>query len=243
MENSLTLEKVIEDMEVFVGFKRPTPARTTRWESNFGGDRVSYLIDQKHIQNIFNVIQFNIAENDVFNQYIIERWKVVNALLVQSKIEGGSLGPHIDDRHGEALSTLAAFPLLEFIAQRWTNLWDEHGILTNDIPKTFGLVDRKANSRTLKSGERISSFYEKMQILRLHLPSEAQKLFDGFDKALRRPDLPGGPDAPPLFLRLSNRRNAWAHGQSFNDGEPFILSLLISFFYVVSNAYGSPESK
>jgi hypothetical protein len=241
MVNILTIDNIIEDMKAFVGIARPTITRPKLWECNSGGDRVSFNLDKHHIERMFLVSQNEIHETRVFDNFIIERWKLSNALATQNMIMGGSLGPFIDCRHAEALSTLSSFPLLELIAQRWTNLWDENGKMISDFPQDRGLVDKKGNTKSFKAGAGISSFYEKMQILRMHLDPDARSCLDDFDSALRRPEIAGGQLAQPLFLRLSNRRNAWAHGQSFNDGEPYILSLLISFFYVVSNANGPPE--
>ncbi|MCA3694190.1 hypothetical protein [Aquidulcibacter sp.] len=229
-------EAVYEDMRAFVGAKRAISAKFIREETNFGGARVSYSLDETHIQNFAKVLTAELRTNEIYSEDVIYRWRLVNALLVQRRIFGGSLGPHIAIENGEALSTLAAFPLLEFIAQKWTNAWDDNGKAIIDIPEEAGLLGRDGKAKTIKPPMAVSSFYDKMQILALNLDEDHKFALGRFDHLLRRPDIGNGQPAPPLFQRLGHRRNAWAHGQSFNDGEPYILSLLLGFFYIASFA-------
>jgi hypothetical protein len=130
---------------------------------------------------------------------------------------------------------------LEFIAQKWTNAWDDSGKAIIDIPEEAGLLDKDGKAKPIKSRMSVSSFYDKMQILALNLDADHKFALGRFDQLLRRPDFGGGQPALPLFQRLGHRRNAWAHGQSFNDGEPYILSLLLGFFYIASFAM-APKS-
>ncbi|WP_085341069.1 hypothetical protein [Aquidulcibacter paucihalophilus] len=229
-------ESIYEDMLAFANVNRAIPAKFKRWESNFGGPRISYRLDETHLQNFARIMTAELKTNEIYSEEVIYRWRLVNALLVQRWIFGGSLGPHIDSENGEALSTLAAFPLLEFIAQKWTNAWNDSGKALIEIPAEAGLLDKDGKPKSIKRKQSVSSFSDKMQILTLNLDEDHKYALGRFDHFLRRPDIGGGQPAPPLFQRLGHRRNAWAHGQSFNDGEPYILSLLLGFFYVASFA-------
>lgn len=229
-------EAVYDDMLAFAGAKRAQTTEFKRTDIHFGGARVSFTLDQIHIQNFAIIMTAELRTSEIYSEDMIYRWRLVNALLVQKSIIGGSLGPHIDSENCEALSTLAAFPLLEFIAQKWTGAWDDNGRAVIEIPEQAGVLDRNGKAKAIKPGSPVSSFYEKMQILALNLDDDHKFALDRFDHFLRRPDIGGGTPALPLFQRLGHRRNAWSHGQSFNDGEPFILSLLLGFFYVASFA-------
>lgn len=228
------MESIYKDMLAFVGARRAIPSKLKIFSSNFGGDRLSYHIDEDHIRNFAKIVTSELKTNEVYSPIVIYRWRLVNTLLVQRWIVGGSLGPHIDCENGEALSTLVAFPLLEFIAQKWTNAWDDSGKAIVEIPAEAGLLAKNGKPKCIKLGARVSSFYDKMQILAFNLYDEFKAILEKFDHYLRRPDIEGLKPAPNLFLRLGNRRNAWAHGQSFNAGEPYIISLLIGFLYAAS---------
>ena len=207
-------ESIVQDLAAFAGVPRSNPSRISIWSCNFGGDRPSYSLDQQHIVNLYSVAKADIPPTSVFDVGIIERWKIVNALIVQPHVSHGSLGLDIAAKEGPALATQVAFPLLERIAQNWTKAWNDDGALLFDIPEEAGLLSRAGNPKSRKSGETLYGFSDRMQILRWRLDAQCREVLDNFDTALAHPDISVGDCAQPLFRRLSNRRNAWAHGHA-----------------------------
>ena len=231
---SLLLDEVVEDMAAFAGRKRKLPSHFVLHNYQFGGPRPSYFLDRRHVENIYSISKANIPTTFCFSETIISRWKMMNSLLVQRHVANGSLGPDVDVNAGSMLATLIGFPLLEQVAQLWTGAWDDDGRLRVDIDESVGLVDQSGKPRTSKTGRRLAMFGDRMLVLRSRLSADFRAGLDMFDKALASPEFPGATENRPLFQRMSSRRNAWMHGGAFEEGESYLPSLLMSFFYVAS---------
>ncbi len=232
----ISLDAAIEDMVVFAGGSRSVPSKWRRHEIRFGGARPSYNLDDRHIRNFYASSKANIAPTFCFPDALIVRWQLMAALIVQRHVEHGSLGPDVDVDAGSALGALVGFPLLERVAQLWTGAWDDHGRLVIDIPEEVGLLSPQGSPKSMKAGARLSRFDDRMNVLRSALRPDLRGVLDAFDEALARPALAGGPIAPRLFTRMAQRRNAWAHGAAFEEGEAYLLGLLAAFLYSASNA-------
>ncbi len=233
---ALTPEAVLEDLFAFAGAHRPVPAKRRVWSVHFGGARPSYTLDEMHVRNLYSIAKSNVSPNTIFDAGAIARWQTMNALAVQDHVTHGSLGPDIQVEQAMPLATLLAFPLLELVAQRVSRAWDDDGILLLDVPAEAGLVNRKGAPKTPAKGSSLFGFADRMQLLRWNLASDYRDAFDAFDSRIARPDInvPGALPAAPLFYRIASRRNAWAHGHAYEDGEAYLLCLLTAFFYCAS---------
>lgn len=233
---ALTIDAVLEDLAAFCGAPRPVPSRCRVWTTHFGGARPSYTLDAKHVHNLYSIAKSHVPMNAVFDSSAISRWQTMNGLAVQRHVTHGSLGPDIPVEQAMPLATLLAFPLLELIAQRISHAWDNDGVLLLDVPAEAGLLTKKGAPRTPAKGSCLFGFADRMQLLRWKLPSDYRQVLDAFDSRIARPDInaPGASPAAPLFYRLASRRNAWAHGHAYEDGEAYLLCLLTAFFYCVA---------
>jgi hypothetical protein len=207
-------------------------------EEHYGGNRISLTIDTGHIRYINEISKCEIRETFAFDSELIARWKLLNKLLTQPYIINGSLGPNIDIKYTQPLATLVAFPLIEEIALKWTQMWDISGRLKHDIPASAELKDKNGNPKIYKAKSgTISSFSHKMNILIQHIDAKHVHFLAGFDKATQSPGIDGLAEPieyRPMFDRLSGERNAWAHGSHFRIEGPFMISMLVSFFYSAS---------
>jgi hypothetical protein len=230
---ALTPEAVFEDLLAFAGANRPVPSTSRIWSVHFGGARPSYTLDEKHVRNLYAISKSSVTPNAIFDAGVIARWQTMNALAVQDQVTHGSLGPDIQVEQAMPLATLLAFPLLELVAQRVSQAWNDDGTLLVDIPPEAGLLNRSGAPKTPSKGSSLFGFADRMQLLRWKLPSGYRHAFDAFDARIARPDIdvPGAVAAAPLFYRIASRRNAWAHGHAYEDGEAYLLCLLTAFFY------------
>jgi hypothetical protein len=240
--NALSIDAVIEDMAAFTGIERAFPSRVVIQNFQFGGAQPSYKLDRKHVENLYEISRADMPPTFCFSASLVDRWKLMNSLIVQRHVVHGSLGPDIEVNTGSALATLIGYPLLERVAQVWTDAWDANGKLKADIGEEVGLTDKSGKPRTRKAGDFLSGFGDRMLILRTKLTEDFRVGIDLFDKALSRPDFPGAREANPLFQRMSARRNAWAHGGAFEESEPYLLALVVAFVYVASRESASRRS-
>jgi hypothetical protein len=235
---ALTFDAVVEDLAAFCGARRPVPSKCLVWSTHFGGARPSYTLDEKHVQNLYSIAKSQVPTNEIFDSSAVSRWKTMNGLAVQGHVTHGSLGPDVPLEQAMPLATLLAFPLLELVAQRISNAWDNDGVLLLDVPAEAGLLSKSGAPKTPAKGSSLFGFADRMQLLRWKLPSDCREVLDAFDSRIARPDVnvPGASPAPPLFYRLASRRNAWAHGHAYEHGEAYLLCLLTAFFYCVTAA-------
>jgi hypothetical protein len=232
--NALSLDAVIEDIAAFTGIERAVPAKVVIQNFQFGGAQPSYKLDRKHVANLYEISRADIPPTFCFSESLIDRWRLMNSLIVQRHVEHGSLGPDIRVNAGSPLATLIGYPLLERVAQVWTDAWDVNGKLKTALGEEVGLTDKSGKPRTRKAGDFLSGFGDRMLVLRSKLTDDFRVGLDLFDKALARPDFAGASGANTLFQRMSARRNAWAHGGAFEESEPYLLALIVAFFYVAS---------
>jgi hypothetical protein len=227
-----------ENMAAFVGCRRTHPSRVRRWESNFGGPKLSITVDDELINYIWNMPSKNTVFLPIFDSATLKKWNTVAVFAcgkyvnikdingISSELVDSSL---VDREHLSSIAALAGFPLLEDIARKISKKWDSNGRIIEELDKgTYNL------SRTYKVGQLISSFRDKMQIMLSHLPDETKTHWAQFNRLTQHPDMPGiaHDPIPPIFERLHNRRNSWAHGQEFEGEEGIIISLIIKFIYL-----------
>lgn len=224
--------------ETIAGFKGLIQPRgnIVLFKETFDSNEISFSIDAEHVKYFYFISATDIPENDVFSHLIVERWKIMNALMIQRHIQSGSLGAFIEAKNGYPLATLVGFPLIEIISQKWTLLWNDDGCLIEDIPAQAGLKSRTGKPKLYKRGEFISNFFHKFEILKAHIDHTHAAFFDRFDNATRKSGIHGIEiqDYRPLMIRLEGSRNSWMHGSQFNDDAPFVLSLVISLIYSAS---------
>jgi hypothetical protein len=229
---------LVENMLAFAGVERPTPSKFMRWESNFGGDKLSISIDLSLISYLWDFSSRTPEYSPIFDLETLKKWKAVTIFAcgkyVQISDTNGiptELVPSslIDKVHLSSFAALAGFPLLENIARKISKKWDNHGKVTETLSKELYKLNKN-----YETGSKISSFKDKMQIMLHHLPKETQQEWDNFDNLTRRPDIAGIPHdpIPSVFERLHKRRNSWAHGQEFEGEDSILISLIIKFIYL-----------
>jgi hypothetical protein len=232
-----------ENMISFVDCNRPTPSKLMHWESNFGGDKLSITVDQALIDYLWSFDSRTSEYSPIFDLETLKKWRSVTmfscvkySFITNPDGTSTELFPStlIDNEHFSSFAALAGFPLLENIARKISKKWDGHGRITENLSQELYKL-----SKIYKTGNRISSFKDKMQIMLHHLPKETQKQWAQFDNLTRRPDIAGIPHdpIPSVFERLHERRNSWAHGQEFNGEEGILISLVIRFIYLNCTAF------
>ena len=203
--------------------------------TQFGYHGYSISVFQLHVDYL-NAVNESIAPMaPIFDSDAIDRWKLVNELLVAGfapRIPGTK---QMSDQF-PALAALAAFPTLEEIARRLANCWDADGRLCRDITERDGVTlwnnDGTETIKTYKEKQRIVILSNKLQLAHQTLEPRLRKTIESLDTVLRR-SMIEGLDAPmsPLYVRLQHYRDSWVHGRRFDGWEALLLSLYISLLY------------
>lgn len=163
------------------------------------------------------------------------RWKTMNDILRLRYQPPAALSRRLR-YEAEAVAALVGFPLLEEIARRVTNAWDEDGVLNVDIPKTAGLFrvtsKGKREPKTYKSGDRIVDLSHKLILLKNSLDPNLQKTIENIDERLSQSPL-DGVEYPlvTFFERLEMFRNLVSHGRRFEGIEAWLITLFIAMLY------------
>lgn len=198
----------------------------------------------------FNQLNNIIIENESWlDPELLKRWKIVNQLIIEQinytfkEIENGF--PHTSENRGQfvflnntlIVSSLVAYPLLEEIARRISNAWDENGIMlintyiSSEVTKPQNCIITEKKYTANKS--MIVNLYDKLEIMRQSLPSNMQSDFEDLDKRFRKSPFEGDPKDVyfPLFKSLKINRDKLLHGRKFEGYESVYISLLISMLY------------
>jgi len=180
---------------------------------------------------------------------LLNRWKIVNQLIIDhinytfQEIATGF--PHIQNRDGHILlqeksliiASFIAYPLLEEIACRISNAWNEEGNMTiqtwkeDNFDKPLGAI--VTTGREYQIGNPISNLLHKLQIMKQFLNSEIIVHMNDLDYRLRRSPFQGDPNDVfhPLFNNLKKNRDKLLHGRSFDGYEAVYISLIIAMIF------------
>lgn len=113
----------------------PSPLATTpgslRFHTNFGSRGYTLFVTEEHTNYLRELNSWVAPVPDVFDGVMLQRWTTVNELLVA---HDGVHAPNVLQSQFGGLALLAVFPLLEEIARRISQAWDEDGELSVDVP-------------------------------------------------------------------------------------------------------------
>jgi hypothetical protein len=211
-------------------------------------DSFNVSITEIHL-HFFSALNNSITINIWLDHELLTRWKIVNQLIINhisySFNEISSGFPNIQNRDGQNLlqekfliiASFISYPLLEEIARRISNAWNEDGNITintwkKDNPnKPFGAIE--TIGKEYKIGSPISNLTHKLQIIKQFLNSETIPLINDLDNRKRRSPLQGDPNDVfnPLFDNLTKNRNKLLHGRDFDGYDAMYISLIISLLY------------
>jgi len=180
---------------------------------------------------------------------LLNRWKIVNQLIINhinytfQEITTGF--PHIQNRDGHILlqeksliiASFIAYPLLEEIACKISNAWNEEGNITiqtwkeDNFDKPSGAI--VTTGRGYQIGNPISNLLHKLQIMKQFLNSEIIVHMNDLDYRLRRSPIEGDPNDVfhPLFNNLKKNRDKLLHGRDFDGYEAVYISLIIAMIF------------
>jgi hypothetical protein len=236
----------------------PSPATISsplQFHTQFGCHGYMLFITEGHTNYLRELNSSVGPVPDVFDDVILQRWTTVNELLLA---HGGVHAPNVLHSQFGGLALLAVFPLLEEIARRISQAWDEDGELSIDVPKEMGLYRiNSKGERTRKAfskGDRIVDLSHKLLLMKSVLRQDFQLSIESLDRRMSRPIVEGSqPEHVTFFERMEYFRNRWAHGRKFvgSDTLPWLVTHFIALLYfrlppiVVESspeAEGSPDS-
>lgn len=222
----------ILEISAFIGTNKKNRGRALVTEQTFGGDRLSCTIDEALIKYICGFSSKSLIRDKVLDDLFISRWTTVNELICLG-FEDNSPENNLTNKN-LSLAALAAFPLLEDLSRRVSNLWTDEGKVINRIDKQYNLLNGSGKLKEYSAGRPISNFNHKMQLMMYTSSLEIQREWSAFDEATRKPSISGltyFEKPPSLFERLSKRRNSWAHGFEYDGWEAILITLIIGFIY------------
>jgi hypothetical protein len=224
-----------------------TTEQPSVWYNQFGYHGYSINIYAWHIDylNALNLVLQ--PELPVFDADAINRWKLINELLLTGFVTATTAPVSGSDnlsRQFPALAALAAFPTLEEVARRISNRWDEEGLVLTDILESEGIIEWKpdgepAKPKSYKKDHRIVVLSHKLQLMDLSLAPELRRTIASLDAVLRRPMIDGiNSPMSPLYSRLQFFRDQWVHGRRFEGWEALLISFYLALIY-----FGSQKPK
>jgi len=213
----------------------PCPDQPFMTFSQFGFHGYTITVFRSHIDYLNALSLALVPVPPAFDRDAINRWKLINELLLVGFVKGPPGTPQLSD-HFPALAALAAFPTLEEAARRLCNRWDEEGVLLADVPVSDGVVTWKPNGteepKSYKTGHRIVVLSHKLQLMDLSLDPRLRKTISSLDAVLRRPMIEGVKQPmSPLYERLQFFRDNWVHGRRFEGWEALLISLFLALVY------------
>lgn len=208
----------------------------------FGFHGYTIRVFQSHIDYLDSLNLALVPDLPAFDRDAINRWKLVNELLLTGFTTPPSGASQLSDQF-PALATLAAFPTLEEVARRLCNRWDEEGKLLADVPVSDGVVTWKPDGtkkpKPYKAGQRIVALSDKLQLMDLSLDPRLRKTVASLDAVLQRPTIVGVEQPmSPLYARLQFFRDNWVHGRRFEGWEALLISLFMALIYFGSQRLG-----
>jgi hypothetical protein len=202
----------------------------------FGFHGYSIDVFPAHINYVGAINAVIVPHLPTFDADSIERWKLLNELLLVTGLTGELPNTDRIIRHSTNLAALVAFPTLEHVSRCISNRWDEEGILSEDVPSTDGVrswkPDGSMEPKTYKKGQRIVLLSHKLQLMDLALHPRLSETIKSLDLVLRRP-MDEGMAQPmsPLYDRLQFFRDLWSHGRRFRGFEALLISMILGLIY------------
>ncbi len=213
----------------------PAAPGVLQWFQQFGTHGYSFCIAEVHIEYLRDVNSAIAPESAVFNFEMIQRWRTLNSLLITYYRPDV---PVPKDLQGElpGLAALLSFPLLEEIARRVSNSWDENGLLNVAVPVELGLsrIDSKGNrqAKTFKKGDKIVDLSHKLLVMKATLSEDFQQGIESLDRRLRVSNIEGvSMPHVTLFERLEYFRNMWLHGRRFIGIEAWLVTFFLAMLH------------
>jgi hypothetical protein len=226
--------RTMEALKLLFGLE-PNREQSFMMFSQFGFHGYSITAFRSHIDYLESLNLALVPVLPAFDRDAINRWKLVNELLLTGFVNPPSGPSQLSDQF-PALAALAAFPTLEEVARRLCNRWDEEGQLLADVPISDGVVTWKPDGteepKSYKAGHRIVVLSHKLQLMDLSLDPRLRKTIASLDAILRRPMIVGlNQPMSPLYERLQFFRDNWVHGRRFEGWEALLISLYLALVY------------
>ncbi|MCA2919883.1 MAG: hypothetical protein IM445_07280 [Microcystis sp. M015S1] len=205
------------------------------WFQQFGYHGYGISVHTSHLHHLAALNGYLAPDAPAFDNGAIERWKLVNDLLLEG------LQPQPDGASriltsARMLACLTAFPTLEEVARNIASRWDEEGLVLRPVTISDGVStwkpDGSREPKTYKAGQRIVVLAHKLQLMHRALDPRLANILATLDTAFQKP-LVSGLDQPmsPLYERLQYYRDHWLHGRSFEGWEALFVSFLLALIY------------
>jgi hypothetical protein len=226
--------RTIRELKLLLG-QLESPEQPFLWYSQLGYHGYGISVHQSHLQYLEDLNAFLAPDLPAFDGETIERWQLVNELLVEG-LPPTRAGRSRISSGASMLACLAVFPTLEELARKISMRWDEDGVLKQAVVSSDNLSTWKPDGtfepKTYKAGHRIVVLSHKLQLMHKALDPRLANLLDTLDQAFRRPMIQGL-DQPmsPLYDRLQYFRDHWLHGRRFEGWEALLVSFLLSLIY------------
>ena len=229
-------KRTMDALRLMLGLSQEPDAGFMMNYCSLGFHGYSINVFQSHIDYLNAINSVIRPDLPVFDLDTIERWKIINELLLASLINPDLPGTNSHNRHFPSLAALVAFPTLEEIARLISKRWSEDGKLFADAPLSDRIgtwhPDGSVKLRAYHKGEQIVDLSHKLQLMHLSLDPKLQITFSDIDAELRRP-MADGMTQPmsPLYARLKFFRDRWVHGRRYEGWEALLISLLLALVY------------
>ena len=201
---------------------------------DFSPSKLSLIVIDEH-KEILDLLVETLDEPQQYSHKNFEvRWLLLNKLLLV-KFGSQTIKEAQLIECTPSLSALVAFPLLEELARNASGIWDENGILQQNIGKEFKLTrinsKGKEVSHTYKEGQRLVNFAHKLYLMESVQDQELQAVLKSLSERVQVPMLSGSQKTEPLYEKLQSHRDLWAHGREFYGWEGLFVNLIISLIY------------
>jgi hypothetical protein len=211
------------------------PDKPLLWYSQFGYHGYTIQVHRSHLQYLVDLNGFLTPDPQTFDAETIERWRLVNDLL----IEGLQPSPVVKTRilgYAPMLACLTVFPTIEEVARRISMRWNEEGLLERAVGPADNVStwkpDGTSEQKVYKAGQRIVTLSHKLQLMHQALDPRLAALLSTLDHALQHPMYQGQDQAmSPMYARLQYFRDHWLHGRRFDGWEALFVSLLLALVY------------
>jgi len=223
----------------------PESEQPFMWHSQLGFHGYNISVFQSHVDYLNALNSVITPDLPRFDANAIERWKLINELLLAS-FASTSFDTNQITRNWPNLAALVAFPTLEEIARCISKLWDEEGVMLQAVLTTDGVAKWKEDGTSIPMsftvGQQISNLSYKLQLMSLSLDPRLRSTIASLDAVLRCPMIEGiEQPMSPLYDRLKFFRDQWAHGRRFEGWEALLISLLIALIYFGSLKFRNPS--
>ena len=224
-------------MEELCGYRQPT-SPVLGFATDFG--QGSYVFTEEMREFLWRINFVHKPTNLFPHIDVMHRWYLLNSLLVLSqqpppenvKATYHDPGYYIADNKN-LLATLLGFALIEELAFRLSQKWNEQGKVQVliDNPR---LRNEAGIQQKYKEGKPISNLLHKLILMEEALPPKMQKFMADMNKKLEGWGAIDGITHQPkdLYTRLYEKRNSLAHGGTCIGWECWLISLLINSIYL-----------